>query len=330
MPKPGAPAPTGGPSFGLFTPVVQPINLQAWEDTAGPEELAAVVVAAESLSLDFITVGDHAALAEGERAFYGSARFFDPIATIGFLAARTRRIRFATHVYQIPLRSPLITAKAFATLDVLSGGRVIAGFGVGSRPYESQAARVPFAERGAIADQYLAAVLRLWEGKPTSIQSAHLTMEGLICRPTPVQRPRPPVWVGGDRYVGLRRALDLGDAWTPWALTPEQVAALLKRAAAAHGALPPHFRVVVPIAPLGGRAPRGRPAPPRSAPGPRAARACLELVERWRSAGATDFIVDLPSPRQSALIEAMTWFSSEVLPQVRPRVPADRGDTPLR
>ncbi|MFF4837001.1 TIGR03619 family F420-dependent LLM class oxidoreductase [Streptomyces sp. NPDC001315] len=328
MPKPGTAPPAGGPSFGLFTPVVQPINLQDWEDTAGPEDLAAVVTAAESLSLDFVTVGDHAALTDGERALYGSARFFDPVATIGFLAARTRHIRFATHVYQIPLRSPLITAKAFATLDVLSQGRVIAGFGVGRRAYESQAARIPFAERGAIADEYLAAVLRLWEGEPVSSRGTYVTMDQLICRPAPVQRPRPPVWVGGDRAVGLRRALDLGDAWTPWALTPHQVTELLDRAAAARGGLPEDFRVVVPIAPLGGRAPRGRPAPPSAAPGAQATQACLELVERWRSAGATDFIVDLPSPSQSALIEAMTWFGSDVLPEVRPDA-AGPGTTPL-
>ncbi|GGJ39901.1 TIGR03619 family F420-dependent LLM class oxidoreductase [Streptomyces brasiliensis] len=328
MPQSGTPTPAAGVTFGLFTPIVQPINLQAWEDIAGPDELASVAVSAEALGFDFVTVGDHAALAEDESAYYGSARFFDPVATIGFLAARTRRLRFATHVYQLPLRSPLITAKAFATLDVLSDGRIIAGFGVGRRPYEAQAARVRFAERGAVADEYLQAVLKLWSGQPASQQSRFVEMDGLVCRPRPVQRPRPPVWVGGDRFVGLRRALDLGDAWTPWALTPDQVAGFLARAAQHRGGLPPGFRVVVPIAPLGGRAPRGEPAPPRTTPGARAAQACLQLLKRWRLAGATDFIVDLPSPSQAALTEAMAWFSSDVLSHVEHTAPPDGAATP--
>ncbi|MFI9834531.1 TIGR03619 family F420-dependent LLM class oxidoreductase [Streptomyces sp. NPDC051913] len=328
MPQSDTPNPAAGVSFGLFTPIVQPINIQAWEDTAGPDELTGVVLAAEELGFDFVTVGDHAALSEDESAYYGSARFFDPVATIGFLAARTRRIRFATHVYQLPLRSPLITAKAFATLDVLSGGRIVVGLGVGRRPYEAQAARVPFAERGAVADEYLQAVLKLWSGQPASQQSRFVEMDGLVCRPRPVQQPRPPVWVGGDRFVGLRRALDLGDAWTPWSLGPDQVGELLQRAADERDGLPPGFRVVVPIAPLGGRAPRGEPAPPRDTPGARAVQACLDLTERWRRAGATDFIVDLPSPSQAALTEAMAWFSSDVLPHTGHTVPPDLAGPP--
>jgi len=302
------------PRFGFFKPIVQPINLQSWEDTAEPEDLARIVTGAESLGYNYVTVGDHAAVAATESALYGSPRFFDPIGTIGYLAALTSRIRFATHVYQIPLRSPLITAKAFATLDVLSHGRIIAGFGVGRREYESHAARVPFGHRGSIADDYLRAVLALWDGEPTSQHSQFVDMDDLVCLPRPAQRPRPPVWIGGDRLVGLRRAVRFGDAWTPWSLTPDQVTAMVARLAAAREEqLPPGFRIIVPLAPLGGRAPRGQPPAPSIEPGREATEKCIEQMAGWREAGATEFLIDLPSPSLEALEDAMAWFAAEFI-----------------
>ncbi|MGW5150772.1 TIGR03619 family F420-dependent LLM class oxidoreductase [Rhodococcus koreensis] len=301
-------------SFGFFTPIVQPINLQPWENTAHPEDLARIVTKAESLGYSYVTVGDHAAIAAAESALYGSPRFFDPISTVGYLAALTSRIRFATHVYQIPLRSPLITAKAFATLDVLSRGRIIAGFGIGRREYESHAARVPFEHRGDIADDYLRAVLALWDGDPTTQHSQFVDIDDLVCLPRPVQRPRPPVWIGGDRLVGLRRAVRFGDAWTPWALTPDQVTATVARLAAAREEqLPLGFRIIVPLAPLGGRAPRGQPSAPSVEPGREATEKCIEQMARWREAGATEFLIDLPSRSLEALEDAMAWFAAEFI-----------------
>jgi probable F420-dependent oxidoreductase len=295
--------------FGLFTPIVQPINLQPWEDAAGIEDLTGIATEAESLGYDFVTVCDHAALAVSAHVLYGGARFYDPVATIGYLAAKTRRLRFATHVYQIPLRSPLITAKAFATLDVLSDGRVIAGFGVGRREYESRAAGIAFGDRGAVADEYLQAVLALWKGCPATQHGKFVHFDELVCQPAPARRMS--VWIGGNTAAGLRRALAYGDAWTPWALTPSRVREMMQQAAAS---APSGFRIVGTVAPLGGRALRGEPAPPRLAPGPGAAESCLEEIARWKEAGATDFILDLPSPSLNALVESMAWFAEEVRP----------------
>jgi probable F420-dependent oxidoreductase len=302
------------PTFGFFTPIVQPINLQPWEDTAEPEVLAGLITAAESLGYTYATVGDHAALAVSEASLYGSLRYFDPIATIGYLAALTSRIYFATHVYQIPLRSPLITAKSFATLDLLSRGRIIAGFGVGRREYESRAAGIPFGRRGNLADDYLTAVLALWSGQPTSQHSEFVDMDDLVCLPTPMLGVRPPVWVGGDRPAGLHRAVRFGDAWMPWALTPEQVAATVDSLRNSNDTeLPAGFQIVVPLAPLGGRAPRGHPPAPLIATGRVAAENCTEQMSRWREAGATDFLIDLPSPSVGALQDALAWFATEFI-----------------
>jgi probable F420-dependent oxidoreductase len=301
--------------LGLFLPIIQPINQQAWEETASPAQVLAVARHAESAGLDFVTVQDHGAIAEPELSSYGSARFFDPIVLLGYLAAATHRLKLATHVMQLHLRSPLITAKALATADAVSGGRLIAGFGVGSRRYEAEAARVPFDRRGSVADDYLAAILALWTGQPTTYQGPWTSFTGLICAPTPVQRPRPPVWIGGNRPVGLRRALRLADGWVPWNVTPEHVAQTRQIVAEKHGLVgDEEFRIVVSWAPLGGRGPRGEPPPPYRAPGAGEIDRCVDELARWREAGATDFVLDLPAPSFAELCRSLDWVTESLVP----------------
>jgi probable F420-dependent oxidoreductase len=301
--------------FGLYLPIVQPINRQPWEYEAGPDQVLGVARQAERVGLDFLTVQDHGALAVAELESYGSARFYDPMVLLGYLAAATQRIRLATHVIQVHLRSPLITAKALATADVVSGGRLIAGFGVGSRDYEAAAARVPFEHRGALADDYLRAVLALWSGQPTSYSGEWVDFADLVCDPAPVQTPRPEVWVGGNRPVGLRRALRLADGWVPWNVTPEHVEQTRAVVAERYGLVVDHeFRVVVSWAPLGGRGPRGTEPPPFRRPGPEEVDRCVSELRRWRQAGATDFVLDLPAPSYLELCDAVEWFVEYVAP----------------
>jgi probable F420-dependent oxidoreductase len=304
--------------FGLYLPIIQPINRRAWEDTAGPALVLDVARQAEAVGLDFLAVQDHGAIAVDELASYGSGRFYDPMVMLGYLAAGTERIRLATHVIQLHLRSPLITAKALATADVVSGGRLIAGFGVGSRDYEAIAARVPFERRGAVADDYLRAVLALWGGKPTTYDGPWTSFTDLICDPAPVQRPRPPVWIGGNRPVGLRRALRLADGWVPWNVTPEHVEQTRVLVAEQNGlAAGDGFRIIVSWAPLGGRGPRGSEPPPYRAPGPCEIGRCLDEMARWRAAGATDFVLDLPAPSRAELGESLEWVAANIIPAAR-------------
>jgi probable F420-dependent oxidoreductase len=307
--------------FGLYLPIVQPINRQAWEEKAGPAQVLEIARHAESVGLDFLTVQDHGAIAARELESYGSARFYDPMVLLGYLAAATQRIRLATHVVQLHLRSPLITAKALATADVVSGGRLIAGFGVGSRDYEAAAARVPFEQRGSVADDYLRAVFALWSGGPTTYEGPWVSFADLICDPAPVQQPRPEVWIGGNRPVGLRRALRLADGWVPWNVTPEHVEQTRAEVGERSGLVAgPDFRMVVSWAPLGGRAPRGSPPPPLRHPGPGEVARCVSELGRWREAGATDFILDIPAASRDELCAALDWFMDAVAPHTRDRV----------
>jgi probable F420-dependent oxidoreductase len=305
-------------TFGLYLPIIQPINRRAWEDTAGPALIRDVARQAEAVGLDFLAVQDHGAIAADELASYGSGRFYDPTVMLGYLAAATERIKLATHVMQLHLRSPLITAKALATADVVSGGRLIAGFGVGSRDYEAAAARVPFERRGSVADDYLRAVLALWAGKPASYDGPWASFSDLICDPSPVQRPRPPLWIGGNRPVGLRRALRLADGWVPWNVTPEHVEQTRRDVAEQSGLVPADgFRIVVSWSPLGGRGPRGTEPPPFRNPGPGELGRCLDELARWQEAGATDFLLDLPAPSRSELGDALEWVAVNIVPTAR-------------
>lgn len=151
-----------------------------------------------------------------------STTWFNPVATLGFLAAHTTNARLLTNIYVAPFRHPLDTAKAFATLDTLSNGRVILGVGAGHVPGEFEALGVPFAERGRLLNEAIDGVKESWA-------SEFVGDVGL--RPRPVQQPRPPIWVGGSKPPALRRVAERADGWipqgTPRADMPEQIAYVL-------------------------------------------------------------------------------------------------------
>jgi probable F420-dependent oxidoreductase len=304
--------------FGLFTPVFHPINRREWEDLAGPDEIAAIVCHAEKHGFAFTTTQDHGAIAADELNSYGSARFFDPFVSLGFLAACTTQIELVTHVYQVHLRSPLITAKGLATADVLSRGRLIAGFGVGSREYEARLANIDFSRRGQIADEYIEAIVALWTGVPVAFRGEIVDFDELVCAPAPVQRPRPEIWIGGNRTPGLRRALRRGDAWAPWSVTTDHVAGVIASVRDRDGMeIPDDFRIVVSLPALGGRAPRGQPAPAFEKPSDAQVQRCVDAVEGWREIGATDFVLDLPASSLDELFDAISWFADDVASEAR-------------
>jgi probable F420-dependent oxidoreductase len=310
---------TANPSphtFGLFPPILYPINLRDWEVDAGPGDVSAIGQLADQFGYSFIACGDHGALATSELALYGRARFYDPIATLGFFAATTSTIKLVTLIFQAHLRSPLIAAKEFATLDHLSGGRVIAGFGVGSRKYEADAAGVEFTKRGAIVDDHIQAMKALWSNEVASYEGEFVRFSDLICEPRPTQLPWPRIWIGGNRKLGLRRALRIGDGWAPFGAGPEQITEVLTSALEnpEWQNRPAGFQVIVPLTPLGGRAPRGMPAPAFDEPGDEAAERAAESVRRWLDTGATDFIVDLPAPSRAGFDEALEWYAKVAAP----------------
>ena len=227
--------------LGISTPIVTSVPEMAapWEAAAGPDELAAIIGLADELGFDHVTCSEHVGVPDTEVGRRG-ATYWDPLATLAFAAAHSRRLRLVTSVLVLPYHHPLAVAKRYGTLDRLSGGRVVLGVGVGSLEEEFELLGAPWADRGAVTDERLRVLREAW-GRPS--------YDGWTISPTS-DRPRVPIWVGGRTGRSLRRAVELGDGWMPFGLTTSQLADLLGTRD-----LPPGFDVVLatgrPLDPLG-------------------------------------------------------------------------------
>ncbi len=190
------------------------VNLINFGRGAGPESLAREAGVAEALGYHFLMISDHVAITPDVAARY-DAPFWDPFVTLGWLAATTRRVELGTTVVIVPYRHPLQTARLVANLDHLTGGRFIFGVGVGWAKQEFETLGVPFHQRGAITNDYLAAMLACWADDIASYTGPHVAFTDIRTAPRPRQSPHPPIWVGGASDAALRRAVRFGDAWHP-------------------------------------------------------------------------------------------------------------------
>ncbi len=212
-----------------MTPVVTnvPGAHGRWERTATPADVVAVARAADALGYDHLTCAEHAAVPAAAATSRG-ARYWDPVATLGYLAAHTSTIRLAASVFVLGHHHPLALAKRCATLDLLSGGRLVVGVGVGSLAEEFNALGVPFADRGPRADDALRALraaLSAGDGA-SSYEGAHVAWRDMVVDPAAVQA-RVPLWVGGRTRRSLRRAVELADGWMPFGLDAAALASML-------------------------------------------------------------------------------------------------------
>ncbi len=215
--------PDGALVYGTQLPVqaLSVMTSMPWErEGAGPAELLRAAQAADAAGFFYVAVCDHVAIPR-EKAETMSTTWFHPVATLAWLAGQTEHVRLMTNVYVPAYRHPLETAKAFATLDHLSNGRVILGVGAGHVEGEFAALGIPFAERGRITDAAIDGILESWLDE-------YVGDVGLS--PRPVQQPRPPIWVGGSSKPALRRVAARGDGWipqgTPRKLMPDSIAYL--------------------------------------------------------------------------------------------------------
>ena len=216
--------------FGLTTPIVtrHPANDAAWTEDAGPAELSQIAVAADRLGYHHLTCSEHTAIPTSVAPVRG-ARYYDPLATFGFLAAQTTRLRFVTHVLVLPYHHPLEIAKRYGTLDRLSGGRLVLGVGVGTLAEEFALLRAPFDGRGALYEDALRALRAAFGRREPSYAGTHFRFDGQIVDPCGVQA-RIPIWLGGRTLRSLRRALVFGDGWDPFGLSLAELERMLATA----------------------------------------------------------------------------------------------------
>jgi probable F420-dependent oxidoreductase len=196
------------------------IHLPQFREPVPGEVLAGAARAAEEAGADDLWVSDHLILPVGSTR--PPASFHDPLTVLTWAAAVTERAALGTSVLVAPYRHPVVLAKALASLDALSGGRVVLGVASGWMESEFAALGVPFGERGARTDEAIAVCRALWAGE-TSFAGRWTRFDGLELLPRPARAGGPPVWVGGNSDAAIRRAARLGDAWHTTVSEPERL-----------------------------------------------------------------------------------------------------------
>jgi probable F420-dependent oxidoreductase len=191
-----------------------------------PDVLARRARAAEEAGFEALWVGDHVALPAEAPDPAGQPRL-EALVALAYLAAVTTRVRLGIGVIVLPQRQPVLLAKQLTSIDVLSRGRLTVGIGVGYVERELRALGASPADRGARTDEYLAALRALWDEPVPTFEGRFASFAGVLQRPRPVQRPHPPIVVGGHSAAAYRRAAREADGWYGWELDVEQTAAAL-------------------------------------------------------------------------------------------------------
>lgn len=282
------------------------------ETLAEPGTIEAVARMADELGFDSVWCNDHLALptAHGDgaaepayAAAYGEQRgqrIYEPLIVLAYLAAVTRRVLLGTSVYLLPLRSPLLAARQAVSLDGLSAGRLVLGVGAGWLESEFAAAGVPYRERGRRTDEAIA-MLKSLCGE-----------DGGGFLPKPVQRPHPPLWIGGRSEAALRRAARAGDAWHPSHLTVDE---LRRQIPALHAECERAGRPAGEVAvTTRRRLVRGLTGDDRVLQGD--AGAIATTVAELEQVGVSHLIVEVPGSSEGELLENLDWFGREVLAEV--------------
>ncbi len=303
--------------FGIQLPVQSQstIYVDQWETQAGPDELAAVARQADESGFFYVAVCDHTAIPR-RLADAMSTTWYDTVATLGWLAGITSRVRLLSHVYVAALRHPLRAAKEFATLDALSGGRLIVGVGTGHVTEEFALAGVDFARRGALLDEAIDGIAAALVHEFPTLAGPTWPVTDLGVRPRPVQQPRPPIWVGGSSPAALRRAALRGEGWLPQTPRHSEMAELVPRLLEWRDELRPGEPIAIgalagPIHVGAGDV--GLPKWTRAG----SAEELAEDLRRWVELGVSHIQVRFPSRSAGELCEQMAAFGETVAPLVR-------------
>jgi probable F420-dependent oxidoreductase len=295
----------------------------------GKEMVLPVAEAAERLGFDSVWAAHHVTLPyeRASRYPYGHSgtevamspgmQWLDPLVTLSMVAAVTDRVRLGTSVLVLPYRNPVNLAAEAAALDVLSDGRFVLGVGAGWMKEEFRALGIDPAERGPRTDEHIEVLRALWTEDPASFNGRFTRFEGIVLATTPRTEGGPPVWVGGNTDVALRRALRSGDGWHGFEVYPEDMPGVregLERAAEEVGRDPAALTLSV----VRGLMPPGREEesfiPDRRMLGG-SAEAIVEELGRYAEQGVEDVVIQV-SLLAPLVPDALEWTAAEVLPNL--------------
>lgn len=283
--------------IGINSPIVTryPGAHSGWEQTAGIDELSMIAAAADRLGFDHLTCSEHVAVPVGVAAERGGT-YWDPLATFGFLAARTDRIRLATQVLVLGYHHPLEIAKRYGTLDAVSGGRLVLGVGVGSLEAEFELLGRSFADRGARGDDALRALRASLSRDRPEYHGDHYDFGDVVVEPHAVAA-QVPIWVGGRTMRSLRRAIGLGEGWVPFGLGHRRLREMLDGVE-----LPTDFEVILGCGPID---PIGAPD------------AAVRAIAEVQSLGATIVSVTMRSSSAENYVAQLETLAARCGPEVR-------------
>lgn len=308
--------------YGFYLPTRGP--------TATREGILALAREGERLGLASAMIADHIVFPVESRSTYpytldgrhpGMGDALETFSILGVVAGATERLRLVTSVLVLPYRNPVLTAKMVASLDVLSGGRITLGVGAGWLEEEFEALNSPaFAARGAVADEWIAILKQLWSQSPASFEGRFYRYADIRCEPFPLQKPHPPIWVGGHSRAALRRTARFGDGWHPVGgvaaapLPPDEMRShldALKRLTEAGGrdfsALAISYKA--PLYDAHAPAPDGSRRPFSGTPGEIA-----EDIRAFAALGVHELVFDCRGRTVAGSIERLQWFAAEVIP----------------
>jgi probable F420-dependent oxidoreductase len=312
--------------YGFYLPTRGP--------TATRNGILALAREGERLGLHSAMIADHVVLPVESESIYpytvdgkhpSAGDALETFSILGVVAGATEKLRLVTSVLVLPYRNPVLTAKMVASLDVLSNGRVTLGVGTGWLQEEFEAlGSPPFSKRGAVTDEWLAIFKQLWQQSPASFDGRFYRYAGIRCEPFPIQKPHPPIWVGGHSPAAIRRTARYGDGWHPVGavaaspLPPREMRAhleTLKRLTEAEGrdfaALTisykaPLYDTAIPE-PDGGRRPFS--GAPDDIAGD---------IRTFAAIGVHELIFDFRGQSIAESIERLQRFAAEVMPKVGP------------
>ena len=302
-------------SAGLPHMIEIPVMSQPWEREVGGRELVQVAQLAEELGYDSVFVPEHYVIPREHWELSGKY-YLHAASTQAFLAGATQRIRVNTAIAILPLVHPIVTAKALATLDFLSGGRAGVTFGVGWLEGEFDAMGVSFKERGAISDEYLAAIRILLDEEEPAFEGRYVSFRDLGFEPRPVQQ-RLPIWLGGDANPALRRAARHADGWMPFTTDPDDLPARIDyiKSQPEYDGRP--FEICYSMGALtlrDGHVPTGDPR----ARQPTSAAEIVDQMGWLQGQGVTHTsLAPMGMPSLEAYLDHLRWAAEEVLPKVR-------------
>lgn len=199
-----------------------PPAMAPWEVRATGKDIIRFARHADRLSWDWLTVPEHLFMPDGMVEVMGR-RFPEGITACAVLAGATERIHMLTYVLVVPYRNPVLLAKQIATMEFIAGGRFTLGAAPGHLKREFEVLGIPFEERGWITDEYIRAMIECWTSDTPTFEGKYVSFKGIVMEPKPVQKPYPPIFIGGNTEIAMKRAVRHGDGWIPWLITTDEL-----------------------------------------------------------------------------------------------------------